>query len=175
MSYIQKAIFIYEPEQIPVLEQVLNHARDGFAVVALGLDVEFELEAKGIACISGRELRKTSTPERMAYINAAVEKLVTELDFFSYQGVPFGRVFAPTLKEYLLRVHYYADMIAAFAHANAGLREMCVLGTAVRVLETAGVLGRLEADAVASAARCVAPRGVTVSVLECPVAGSSTS
>lgn len=152
---MKTAVLLYEPEhaeRLSALPPVLSGEER--TVIAVGADVEFALEERGIAFRSARGFRSNDTQKQLVYIRTAVDTLVQDprLSFFAHRGFNLGKLYAPALKFALAPFLYSLDILARALEEEAYDR-LITFTTSVPIHAVAGVLERFFWEAPADAAR----------------------
>ena len=135
-------------------------------VVALGLDIEYALEARGVTYMSGRAFRTISAGDRMARAGELGEQLTHDpaLSFFTYKDIALGELYTVGLQDYLARLYYWSDIYATLL-AQVGASRIVLWRSAVPVSSTSGLFASFEVDLLVDAAQLVGDaKGVAVEV-----------
>lgn len=163
---MKTAVFVYEAAQVPKLPALLATLKGDCAVIACGADIEFLLDTFGIAYRSAGPLRTASVKDRNLMAMDIGERLLNgaEFSFFSYRGIPLGRIFTPALHYYLVYFLYYLDI--AINVLEEPCERVILYASIVHEVSTMGVLAKLNSQALPDALRLVCEkRGITLDIL----------
>src|SRR5258708_7354143 len=99
---MKTAVFVYESSQVPYVSEVQKRFGE-CEIIAVGADIEFLLEERGIPFCSARGMRATSTPERFARAKELGQNMLNtpSVGFFSYRGIHIRNLFTHALQDYL--------------------------------------------------------------------------
>ena len=159
---MKTAIFVSDVNQTESLSAFLatisDEERKLHMIVALGADVEFELEERNISFQSGQDLRSTSHHVRLLYVRKFSQKMLNDstFSFFSYKGINLLNTFMLPLQSYLILVLYFTDVFTTLVR-NYPEHKKLILFSNTRIVrvDTSSVLAPLEASAVVDVARLV--------------------
>lgn len=107
------AVVIYKSEQVRLLPDLIaSRAGEACEVIACGADIEYLLEARGVAYRSAKEFLTLHPYERLRMAREMSETIMHDevLGFFSHDGISLGRLYMPSLFYYLTTFLYYFDI-----------------------------------------------------------------
>jgi hypothetical protein len=163
---MKTAIFIYEASQIEEIP-TLNKGVGEYNLFAVGADIEFLLEEKGIPFVSVRDHRTISTPERLMFARKVGENLMYDeaFSFFVYRGVSLARLYRAALQYYLPKLSYYLDIVSSILKSEYS--HVRIFAPEYMPGPTAAVLEGFNTNALSDALRLVAEKNqLNLEVLE---------
>lgn len=167
---MKKAVFVYEPGQVSLVSQLITHPERGeYEVIAVGADIEFLLEKRGIAFKSARGMRTMHASDRMISAEDLGRTIFSssELSFFQYRGVRYGELFTLALQYYIALFTYYLDI--AVSALEEPYDEVIVYKSSAVAPPTAGVIHDQVANALPDAVQLVcSERHIRLTLCELP-------
>lgn len=161
-------LLISEPERV---EDALRYSRtlsESYVFVALDLEVEQKLDARGVGYIGGKTLR-TQNRERHVEAERWTSALLSGARAFPYREVPVDKILFFSLQNYLLVFLYWADVLGNLL-AQRTPERIVVFDSGNQVFKTSGYLAGREIHALADCARAIAKeRAVPLEVVKAPV------
>lgn len=129
------------------LDSLESEVRQGIEVLALGLDVEYELEKLPIPFRSARNLRSMTSFDRMVYATKLSEQIMFDgvLSFFSHKDIALPALYHGRLQWYVVLLTYYVDIFANLIEENKTLRRVISIQPVVTVSPFADIAADLEA------------------------------
>jgi hypothetical protein len=161
---MSRAFVLYQPAHVADLTEVRKKhpstPEESIPLIALGADVEFLLEDKSEAFISGRAFRTSSPPQRLVLAKRIGAQLLSNpaLAFFAHEEISLGELYTFALQDYLVRLFYYIEIATALIAAHPELSEILLFQTADTVSETSGLFAIFEARVVLDAFLLVGKR-----------------
>lgn len=174
---MKTAVFVYEVAQVALLPELLVRAGvvSDYTVIALGADIEFLLEEKGIVYRSGKTLRTLSPHERLVMAKELGERalLGSDFSFFSHRGIHLGKLFMPGLQYFLSHFLYFFDCVISALEEESYERVVLLLSTDGDGPIAGAALDSLQVRAFADAVNIVCEkRAIPLSVVS-PLAAST--
>jgi hypothetical protein len=125
-------------------------------VVALDAEIDRLLDERGIAFVSGKDLRTRDLSFRDAAHQWAELVLENErYPFIRHRNVPLGHVYFYPLYLYFTRLAYWIDALALLVERYPHTRTLLVYPSSHQATETTGDLAQEEIEALIDAARLI--------------------
>ncbi len=160
---MRTAIILYELNQLASLDVLLARGSENGKtplIVSLDAEIDFALEKRGIAFISGKTLQNRTTPA--AYVRA--EEMVravydhNALSFLSYRNISCTRSLRFSTHIYLGMLLYHIDVLERFMEGAPKIERVVVPIPIASTSKTSDVLAIEESKIVYEAARLVTER-----------------
>jgi hypothetical protein len=167
---MKTVVFIYETEQIKLLDRLMHAAGKDAQIIACTLEIEFLLEKRGVAFSSARDLRRTPPGDRRIYAGHLGQELLSapELSFFKHRGVNLGKLFIFALQDYLALFLYHIDMVATALEEP--YERVVLFSTLLGEGPASGVLGSFQSRVFLDAVNLISTKqGIVVEVLTPPI------
>src|SRR3989344_335861 len=160
---MKTSIILYEPEQLASLDALIARWGTGNNkpyIVSLDAEIDYVLEKRGMAFISGRTLQNRVAPDSFMRTDVLTRELCENehLSFLYYRGISLLEPLRLSIYIYFIYIFYYIDVIERFIESATDVDCLVVPTSAVPVSKTSGPLGIEEAGIASEAVRRVAER-----------------
>lgn len=141
---------IHDVAHIPPLKRYLDSlvpkVRKHTEVLALGLDVEYELQKFSIPFRSARELRGWDSFDRMVYAVQMADSIMFDsaLSFFSHKDISLSALYHGRLQWHIVLLTYYVDIFANLIEKNPTLRRIVAIQPTVTTSPLTDIAADLE-------------------------------
>lgn len=160
---MKTAIFLYEANQLASLDALIAKYGDGGEapiVVSLDAEIDFALEKRAAAFVSGKTLQNRGTPATYVRAEEMARALYDDgrMSFLKYRNVSLLDSLRFSTHVYLVYLLYYVDAVERFRENFSGVERFVVPVRAVPASKTSDALAVEESKIVYEAARLVAER-----------------
>lgn len=169
---MKTAIILYEVSQLTSLDTLIaKWSNEGhiLQIVSLDAEIDFALEKRGIAFVSGKTLQNRTSPHAfMRHGKLAHELCESKMfSFLNYKNIPLLQPLRFSVSIYLLSLLYYIEVVANFVDSTENIDRLVVPAPTTSISETCGSLAEYEIYTVMEAARHVAQsRGIAFESIE---------
>lgn len=169
---MKTVLILYELQQLASLDALLEKWSGEGAVpiiVSLDAEIDYALEKRGMAFISGKTLQDRVAPASYLRSDELARDMCESkvLSFLQYRSISLLKPLRFSIHIYFINLLYYIDVIARFAEQNTDITRLIVPAPTTPVSKTSGFLAEHGVFVVVEAANRVAEsRGIAFKMVQ---------